>query len=370
MSLNELSIKQNKAILIADIHFGVRAASEEWQQNISDYFYKWFIPFIKKLKNKKDYSLFVLGDVFDNRNAINIEVNNLAINVFNEIASIIPIFIINGNHDLYRKTNKGVSSLKTFESIKNITVIQEPTLLNLGLQEDSTSCAKAVAIPYLGDQSEEGKILIKNKTCDYAFMHTDIAHMKYDSIREITAGVNVKSFKGKIFSGHIHIRQEMKNVTYIGSPYHMNRSDIGNQKGIYILDFKNKTQEFVPNNYSPVFQKIFVDDFLNMDPKDRSKLIDNNYNDILIPKKDFHQYKLSDIYDIINDSNAKRVSVNVIDTEQDSSVYSEDEVKIISIDELINNSIDSLDVDELNKQHLKDLSFNYLKAAKAQIEND
>lgn len=370
MTLNEISIKQNKAILIADIHFGVRAASEEWQQNISDYFYNWFIPFVKNLKNKKDYSLLVLGDVFDNRNAINIEVNNLAINVFNEIASIIPVFIINGNHDLYRKTNKGVSSLKTFESIKNITVIQEPALLHLGLDDEKNPCASGIAIPYLGDQSEEGKILIKNKTCDYAFMHTDIARMKYDNIREITAGVNVKPFKGKIFSGHIHTRQEMKNVTYVGSPYHMNRSDIGNQKGLYILDFKNKSQEFVLNNYSPIFQKIFVDDFLNMDSKDRSKLIDNNYNDILIPKKDFHRYKLSDIYDIINDSKAKRVSVTVIDTEQDSSICSEDDVKIISIDELINNSIDSLDIDEMNKQHLKEMSFNYLKAAKAQIEND
>jgi hypothetical protein len=61
-----------------------------------------------------------------------------------------------------------------------------------------------------------------------------------------------------VFSGHIHIRQTNKNFTFIGSPYQMDRNDMGDQKGITILDLISGDINFEPNNYSPVFKKVQV----------------------------------------------------------------------------------------------------------------
>jgi DNA repair exonuclease SbcCD nuclease subunit len=71
-------------------------------------------------------------------------------------------------------------------------------------------------------------------------MHTNLDGFKYDNGREITNGVNIsnKNIK-RVFSGHIHKRQENKKFIYIGSPYHTKRSDINNIKGAYILDTIN-----------------------------------------------------------------------------------------------------------------------------------
>jgi hypothetical protein len=36
---------------------------------------------------------------------------------------------------------------------------------------------------------------------------------------------------GKVYSGHIHIVQEINYFTFVGSPYHLDRNDVGNKKG-------------------------------------------------------------------------------------------------------------------------------------------
>jgi DNA repair exonuclease SbcCD nuclease subunit len=61
-----------------------------------------------------------------------------------------------------------------------------------------------------------------------------------------------------VFSGHIHIRQTNKNFTFIGSPYQMDRNDMGDKKGITILDIDSGEITFEENKYSPVFRKYKV----------------------------------------------------------------------------------------------------------------
>lgn len=363
------SNKIDNAFLIADIHLGVRSGMEEWQENIKNYFTYWFIPLLKRKKTDGS-CLFVLGDVFDDRKNINIAVNDLAINIFEKLANIMPVFIINGNHDLYKKTNKGVTSLKSIDLIDNVTVITEPTLIPL-LNNKSI-----IAIPYLGDYSQETKVLIQNSECDYAFMHTDITKMKYDNNMSIIAGVDTNKFKGKIYSGHIHKRQENDNVVYVGSPYQLRRSDIGNQKGIYQLFFTDGSFKFTENHYSPIFQKIFIEDFVKLSKEDQLKLIDNNYNDIIIKASDLKKYKRGrDVYNLGNESHAKRFTIEIWDNDNkfiDSSIDISTNLlnSPNSIENIILATIDSLnDVTDDNKKHLKELSKNYLDSAQEELKN-
>lgn len=358
----------DNTFMIADIHLGVRSGMEEWQENIKNYFYDWFIPLIKRKKNDNS-CLFILGDVFDDRKNINIAVNDLAISIFEKLANVLPVYIINGNHDLYKKTNKGVTSLKSIDLIPNVEVITEPTVIKL--QNDKS----IIAIPFLGDYSQETKVLIQNNKCDYAFMHTDITKMKYDNNMSIIAGVDVNKFGGKIFSGHIHKRQENENVIYIGSPYQLRRSDIDNQKGVYQLFFNDGSLKFTENHFSPIFQKIFIEDFVKLSKEDQLKLIDNNYNDIIIKASELKKYKRGkDVYNIGNESRAKRFTIEIWNNEStfiDSSINTKGEYLDSNqgVEKIIDGLINTLNTTEENKAHLKELSKNYLDNAQEELKS-
>ena len=68
---------------------------------------------------------------------------------------------------------------------------------------------------------------------------------------------NFQSFR-KVRSGHIHLVQTNKNFTFVGSIFQMDRNDTGDQKGIFVIDTDDDSEEFHPNNYSPIFRKFKV----------------------------------------------------------------------------------------------------------------
>ena len=365
-----IKINSGNVILISDIHFGVSSSSEEWQENINDYFQNWFIPYVKdELKKTPDAVICCLGDVYHDRKSIDIDVNNLCIDIFEQLAQIIPVYIINGNHDLSKKTNKGNSSLRSLGNIDNVTVIKEPTMLQF--VEGRKNIAKVAAIPYLGDCNDENKELVKfDKRADYAFMHTDISKMKFDNGMTIVGAVDAEKFAGKVISGHIHKRQETDKVIYVGSPYQMSRGDIDNQKGIYKLVLSTGEMIFTPNNYSPIFQKIDITKFLNFTDKERMDALKNNYTDIVIDEVNIDKYKMGDVYEILNSCQAKRAQIQVIKSKTNIQVdENSEEHTELSMEELINSAIDQLaDVDDEFKGKLKVMSAEYLKNAQSELE--
>lgn len=366
-----IKINSGNVILISDIHFGVSSSSEEWQENINDYFQNWFIPYVKdELKKTPDAVICCLGDVYHDRKSIDIDVNNLCIDIFEQLARIIPVYIINGNHDLSKKTNKGNSSLRSLGNIDNVTVIKEPTMLQF--VEGRKNIAKVAAIPYLGDCNDENKELVKfDKRADYAFMHTDISKMKFDNGMTIVGAVDAEKFAGKVISGHIHKRQETDKVVYVGSPYQMSRGDIDNQKGIYKLVLSTGEMIFTPNNYSPIFQKIDITKFLNFTDKERMDALKNNYTDIVIDEVNIDKYKMGDVYEILNSCQAKRAQIQVIKSKTNIQVDDNSEEHTeLSMEELINSAIDQLaDVDDEFKGKLKVMSAEYLKNAQSELES-
>lgn len=365
-----IKINSGNVILISDIHFGVSSSSEEWQENINDYFQNWFIPYVRnELKKTPDAVICCLGDVYHDRKSIDIDVNNLCIDIFEQLAQIIPVYIINGNHDLSKKTNKGNSSLRSLGNIDNVTVIKEPMMLQF--VEGRKNIAKVAAIPYLGDCNDENKELVKfDKRADYAFMHTDISKMKFDNGMTIVGAVDAEKFAGKVISGHIHKRQETDKVVYVGSPYQMSRGDIDNQKGIYKLVLSTGEMIFTPNNYSPIFQKIDITKFLNFTDKERMDALKNNYTDIVIDEVNIDKYKMGDVYEILNSCQAKRAQIQVIKSKTNIQVDENSEEHMeLSMEELINSAIDQLaDVDDEFKGKLKVMSAEYLKNAQSELE--
>jgi len=301
---------------------------------------------------QKKVGLLVLGDVFDDRKSLNLAVNDFAITMFAEVAEVLPTVIINGNHDLYRRTNVGVTSLKSLEFIPNVTVICTPTRINF------PEGKVGIAIPYLGSATEETKCLVENADADYAFMHTDINKMKYANNQKVISGVNVDSFTGHIYAGHIHKRQQTKKVTYVGCPYQLNRSDIGNEKGVYILEVATGKAAFKENKVSPLFLQISFDEFSKMDDESLKKIFSHNYVDIIVDDTP----NMATIYKKIQDLGAKKVSIIMRSNGKALTDTLDINIEKVSLKDVVSSLISSIDADERQMERIKSLNENYFTA--------
>ena len=134
--------------MVSDSHLGCRSNSVLWLNIIEDYFFNFFIPLVKKEYKKGDV-LYHLGDVFDNRQSVNLAAQDLAIRVFEELGKIFPdVHIIVGNHDIMRKNSNEIASVDCLKYIPNVTVHKEPKILQYG----DTKC---LLMPWRRDHKHE-----------------------------------------------------------------------------------------------------------------------------------------------------------------------------------------------------------------------
>jgi DNA repair exonuclease SbcCD nuclease subunit len=242
--------------MITDTHFGVYLNNlDKWQNMMESTFYEFVIPFLKKNVQEGDI-LIHLGDLFDNRTSIPIITLNKVEKILKEISQILPIHMIVGNHDLFNKGSNEVNSVRLFSYISdNIYVYEKTHTLEIFDK-------KLVLMPWVEkrlDMINE----IKNNSGDYLFCHSDLngCRMHLNSVAHRNPDkIDVDEFRKfkRVFSGHIHIRQVSDNFEFIGSLYQMDRNDIGDKKGITVLDLINGEVEFVENTYSPTFRKFTV----------------------------------------------------------------------------------------------------------------
>jgi DNA repair exonuclease SbcCD nuclease subunit len=361
----------NRVILISDIHLGIRNASFEWIENMTRYFDNFFIPLIRKYKEAGDKCVVVVaGDYFDNRQHIDINVMNVGAEIMQKIAAEVEVFVSIGNHDIYKKKEVDISSVKIFKLFKNVKLIEKLTTLV------TSQDRKFLIVPWVGDAKEETKILTKNKNVDFYILHSDIAGFKYDNGRQIVNGVNISTIEGKkIYSGHIHKRQSTDVATYIGSPYHLKRSDIGNTKGIYsvVISPDGVKEEFVENTYSPKYLKVPLEDILDYTLDKVKKIVYNNYVDIIIKRKWKNDISMSKLMEAMDYCKPRKIEIilDKLETEftDDNNIVTKD----MSIEDVSNDKIDKLGKErgytEEDIKKLKEMNAAYLGMAADLIGN-
>lgn len=267
-----------RAFLVSDTHFGVRNNSVEWLQIQKDYFNNFFIPLLEKEGKPGDFVLHC-GDVFDSRNSLNLLVMNEAIHLFEKMAKIMPVVIILGNHDIWKKSSNDINSLKTMKWIPNIFIFEEPEVIKV--KNNSL-----LLMPWRNGPEEEQKC-IDSYNADYLFCHTDVVGLKFNKNTEVEHGLEFDSmnkFK-MVYSGHIHYAQSKNNFRMLGCPYPMTRSDIGNQKSVWLVDFENDTETRFDNDYSPKFIRIGFERLLELSIEEANAMFKNNFVDILVDPK-------------------------------------------------------------------------------------
>lgn len=338
-----------QVFITTDWHFGVYLNNlDKWLNMMEDYFINFFIPFLKKNSKPGDI-LIHCGDLYDNRTSIPIIASYKAERIMLEISKILPVHLIVGNHDLWNKGTNDVNSVRLFNFVDNINVYTETATIDIFGK-------KLVLMPWVErrlDMINE----IKNNSGDYLFCHSDLngCRMHLNSVAHRNADkIDVNEFSGykHVFSGHIHIRQSNENFTFIGSPYQMDRNDMGDQKGITVLDLVSGKIDFHPNTHSPVFKKFTVKEESDIDDldllKDTKDYIDLTISNNLLVNNRKLRRKLETLLEIGNFASVDYLD-DIVKTEKEKEQEMTEEELSVSI---------QLDYEEVIRKYILNMKFD------------
>ena len=284
-------MKNRKIWLIADTHFGYKGDDPEWLDDYIGYFENVLIPLMEKEVGENDI-LVHCGDVFDNRSIIGLQTLNRVISLFEKFSKICKdIRITVGNHDIYKKSSNDITTLNALKYIPNVKIYYEPIVEVID--------GKTVLFnPWIEDPEKEREVL-NGVNVDYIFGHLEIggALVANRSGVKVTlsAGVKKSDFKSsQVYAGHIHIRQDDKNIHYIGNPYHKDRGDRENPKGITVLDIKTGETRFIENTVSPKYMKENIYDLLDVTVGELKERWYNNRIELHIKSTDLAKCSFDD----------------------------------------------------------------------------
>ena len=333
----------SKILLVGDVHLGLGYPNsvDKWFKVTQEYFSDFLIPLVKSELTKDDI-IILLGDLFDNRNVVPINILNYAQQILEELSNICPTHLIIGNHDLYTKSSNDVNTVKLYKYIPNVFVYESPTKIEYNNRS-------IIMFPWIEKKKDQIEQLKKFKGSDYLFCHSDLngAKMHLNSVAHKNLDkIDVDEFSGykKVFSAHIHIHQKERNFTFVGSIHEMDRNDMGNQKGIYILDTNDMTERFIPNNISPRFKKVYVINESDVELLDR------------ISTRDYIDLHISNSL-LINNRKLRRKLEIILETGNFASVEYVDDINKSDEDDtevkqsIINESIDGDDVPKIQLEY-------------------
>lgn len=224
-----------KIIEIGDLHVKKDNIEE------SKRFIQWLSTVISRVKNENnELSVIFLGDQFNDFGIARVEVIEFwtwATNFLCKFLYPSNIVYLVGNHD--RNSEGTETAMKAF-SDKGVIVDKDPVRLN----------SEVGAIGFLRDNSEfeeKARSLYKNGA-RIIYCHQEFNGAKFETGMYAPHGVDPAILPPdlKFRVGHFHAKQSFGNISYVGTPRHLTKSDIGETKGIHIFDLKTKTEEFIP----------------------------------------------------------------------------------------------------------------------------
>ena len=236
LSKETMSNLFKKAAVCTDIHYGLKSNSLTHNQDC-DQFIDWFIQTAKA--NGCETGMF-LGDWHNHRASINLQTLQFSLRALEKLsAAFEQFFFIPGNHDLYYRDKRDIHGAEWAKHLPNITIVND------WFQRDNV-----VIAPWLvGDDHKR----IPSLKGQYCFGHFELPHFKMNAMVEMPdhGEVKIEHFKqyDKVFSGHFHLRQQRKNVHYIGNCFPHNFSDAGDDsRGMMVLEWDKEPEYFSWHN--------------------------------------------------------------------------------------------------------------------------
>lgn len=244
-----------KVAIITDQHFGARKNSKLFH----DYFLKFYNDvFFPTLQEEGITTVVDMGDTFDSRKGIDFSALSWAKNnYYDRLQEMgVKVHTIVGNHTAYYKNTNQVNAVDLLlREYDNVTVYSHPTEVMLGQ-------LPTLFIPWINQENEEETLrLIKKTSCPCAMGHLELQGFRVNTQLIMEHGLDSKVFGkfSRVYSGHYHTRSNNGTVYYLGNPYEMFWTDVGDKRGFHIFDTETITHEPV-NNPFRLFYNIYYED--------------------------------------------------------------------------------------------------------------
>ena len=244
-----------KVAIITDQHFGARKNSKLFH----DYFLKFYDDIFFPYLEEHGISVVVdMGDTFDSRKGIDFSALSWAKdNYYDRLERMgISVHTIVGNHTAYYKNTNNVNAVDLLlREYDKVSVYSEPTEVKL-------DNLKVLFIPWINQENEAKTLkLIEKTNCKCAMGHLELQGFRVNRQIVMEHGMECSIFDkfSNVFSGHYHTRSTNGKVHYLGNPYEIYWTDVGDRRGFTIFD--TETQEFFPvDNPHRIFYNIYYED--------------------------------------------------------------------------------------------------------------
>ena len=330
-----------KALCFTDIHYGLKNNSIQHNTDC-DNFIDWAISVAKKEECETG---FFLGDWHHNRATLNLHTLDFSLKALEKLNNTFENFyFIVGNHDLYYRDKRDIHGVSWAKHLPNIKIIDK------WINEDGVAL-----IPWLvKDDHKE----IKKLKAKYVFGHFELPHFKMNANVRMpdTGTIHADHFESidYVFSGHFHMRQEQKNIHYIGNCFPHNYADDNDtERGCMTLEWDKKpVYHNWPNQPSYVTVKLSellnnADNLLKENMHVRVMLdVDISFEESTFIKETFVEtYKL------------RELSLVPVRTEL-SGTEEEINLEIQSVDQIVHQQISNINSDNFNTKTLIEIYNN------------
>lgn len=242
-------------LIFTDIHINSHKRSQERLKDclqVLDWVFE-------TAKNEKIKTILFGGDLFHDRQKIDVYTYQKTFEILKKWlpTNQFHLYLVLGNHDLWFNEQTSISSVMPFSSLPNITIIDQPTRMEIensywdlipfthdpikaieSLKKEDGSFQYA-----LGHLAVDGAILHGSSVADVAIEHDG---------EMIKIGTNIFSQYKKVFLGHYHCQQILEpNIEYIGSPLQLSFGEAFQDKHIIAFDCADAKIKYITNNFSP-----------------------------------------------------------------------------------------------------------------------
>lgn len=347
-----------KVAIITDQHFGARNDSAQCLDYYEKFYSNIFFPTLEA--NDID-TVLILGDTFDRRKYINFNTLNRTKQMFFDVLKLrdINVVMIAGNHDTYFKNTNDVNSPElTLREYDNITIISEPTTVEVHGE-------KICFLPWIcTDNYVDSMKEIKETPAALCMGHLEITGFQMYRGAESHEGLDKTLFDkfSLVFSGHYHHKSSNDNVHYLGNPYELTWQDYNDPRGFHLFDLSDYSLQFVQNTYT-LFRRFEYDDTVQGEV-DFSTFTDRYVKIIVVAKNDYYRFDqfMAKVY------NSNPIDVKIV---EDFSEYANGEVdESINLEDtssVLANYIESLSTDA-DKEKIKSfMKALYLEAVNKEV---
>lgn len=213
-----------KLMLIGDMH------QKKITSEIEKSYREKVLKFVKETIKEYDIKdIIQLGDYFDARKSLDIQVYYDTIKQHKETFENTKFLTLVGNHDTYYKSTNEIHSTK----------ILERTLHNFFVMDHIKEIYNKVMCPWINEENiQEFERVISDIKDKYLFGHFEINGFAKVKGFEETDGISASKLREakRVFSGHFHLTQDRDNIHYVGSLFQENFNDVNDYKRVMILD--------------------------------------------------------------------------------------------------------------------------------------